>query len=97
MTGQHISGSRARKLAAKPGTVIVDVRSPVAFRDGSVPNAINMSLRHLAVLTRHPRTSDFIFVGDPKDPDTLRAATSYMTQLGYQKVFSLGSADDWNK
>lgn len=93
----HINGPRAKRMSEKDGAIIVDVRDPIAFRDGSVPKAINMSLRQLSQLQAHPRTTPIILVGEGHTDPTLKAAINYVELYGFVHVFSLGSIDKWIK
>lgn len=97
MDTRNITGIKAKKLHSTKGAVIVDVRDPVAFRDGTLPDAINLSLRQLSQLQAHPRTTPIILVGEGHTDPTLKAAINYIELYGFDKVFSLGSIDNWNK
>lgn len=91
----NITGTKARKLADK-GAIIVDVRDPVSFRDGTVPGAINLSLRQLSHLQKHPKTTPIVIFGESATDSTLLSAINYLTLYGFSKVFSLGTLDNWN-
>ena len=93
---QRISGKRAKKLVDK-GAILIDVRSPVDFRDGSIPGAINLSLRQISQLVREPRTKTLIFFSNSETDDDLKSATNYATQMGFTQVFSLGTKENWDK
>lgn len=93
---KHISGLKANMLVAK-GAVVVDIRDPVSFRDTGVSGSVNLSLRQLGRLLPHPRTTQMILVGDPADPDTLRAAVNYVTGFGFTKVDTVASVADFKK
>lgn len=93
--GQLIDGKKAKKLIEK-GAVLVDVRNPVAFRDGSLPGAINLSLRQLSTLLKYPKTTTIIVFGDQNDEDnTLKSSITYINLYGFQNVVSLGVKDNW--
>lgn len=94
--GQHISGKRAQQLVNK-GAVLVDVRGPVAFRDGSLPGAINMSLRQISQVQKYPKTTPIVVYGESSDPSTLTAALNYISVYGFNKVYSLGTMENWHK
>lgn len=97
MLGQKINGIKAKKLIDKGNTLLIDVRDPVAFRDGSLPDAINLSLRSVSSLMKHSRTTKLIFFGSPNDDSDVRAAINYAIQMGFSQVFSLGTKENWNK
>jgi rhodanese-related sulfurtransferase len=94
--GQLITGKKAQSLVSK-GAVLVDVRDPVAFRDGTLPNAVNMSLRQLSQLQKYPKTTAVVVFGDKNDPATLNSALNYLTLYGFTNTFSLGTTDQWYK
>lgn len=94
--GQKISGSRAKKLVDK-GAMLIDIRGPVAYRDGTLPGARNVSLRQISTLFSLPKTSKMIFFGETNDDDTLKSAINYMVQFGFSNVYSLGAKENWDK
>lgn len=95
-TAKQISGKRAKQLVER-GAMLIDVRDPVSFRDGSLPGAVNLSLRQLSSLMREPKNRKLVFFGESQSDDTLRAAINYAYQFGFADVFSLGSKQNWNK
>lgn len=94
-TGQKVNAQKAKKLIEK-GALLIDVRDPVAFRDGALPNAINVSLRNVSSLFKHPKTTKFVLYGSTNDDENLAAAANYLTQFGYINVYSLGAKDNWD-
>jgi len=96
MLGQKIHGGKAKKLVDK-GATLIDVRSPVAFRDGTLPGARNVSLRQISTLFSMPKETKVIFFGETNEDDTLKSAINYMIQFGFTNVFSLGAKDNWDK
>lgn len=96
ITVKQIGGKRAKLLVEK-GALLIDVRSPVNFRDGSLPGAVNLSLRQLSSLMREPKNKALVFFGEGESDDTLRAAINYAYQFGFTEVYSLGSKDNWSK
>lgn len=96
MIGQKVTGKKAKTLVDK-GAVLVDVRSPVAFRDGTLPGAINLSLRQLSQLSSKPKNTPIVLFGDSDDDPTLKSAINYVNLYGFDKVYSLGTKEDWDK
>jgi len=96
ISAKRIGGKKAQQLVEK-GAMLIDVRDPVSFRDGSLPGAVNLSLRQLSSLIREPKTRKLIFFGEAESDDTLNAAVNYAYQFGFTEVFSLGSKDHWTK
>ena len=93
---QKIAPQKAKKLVEKGG-LLIDVRSPVLYRDGTLPNAINVSLRNVSTLFKHPKQTSFILFGETDDDEDVKAAGNYLVQFGYTNVFTLGSKDNWSK
>lgn len=94
--GQKVVGKKAQKLVQK-GALLIDVRSPVAFRDGTLPGAVNMSLRQLSQLATKAKTTPVIVFGDSDDDPTLKSALNYIELYGFNAVYSLGAKDNWEK
>lgn len=93
--GKKIDGKRAKQLVEK-GAVLIDVRSPVSFRDGTLPGAVNVSLRNVSTLRKYPDSTSFILFSDSSSEDTLRAAVNYIIQMGFERVYELGDMSRWN-
>lgn len=90
--GHTISSKKAKQLADK-GAVLIDVRDPVSFRDGTIPGAANMSLRQLPIIAKHPKTTTIVVIGSEQDPATLNAALNYLTNFGFGKVHVVTSIE----
>jgi len=93
---QKINAQKAKKLI-DGGAFLIDVRTPVQFRDGTLPNAINVSLRNVSSLFKHPKNTNFVLFGETDDDENVKAAGNYLIQFGYTNVYSLGSKDNWSK
>lgn len=91
-----VTGRKAQELV-KTGAMLIDVRSPVSFRDGSIPGAVNMSIRQLSLLNREPKNKKLIFFGESSTDETLKAAVNYASQYGFTNIYCLNSKDEWNK
>jgi hypothetical protein len=96
MVGQKINGKRAQKLIEK-GAKLYDVRSPIAFRDGTLPGALNLSLRQVSTLISLPKTTKLIFFGDSNEDENLKCIMNYVIQFGFIDVYCLGSKDNWDQ
>lgn len=96
MYGQKVAGKKAQALVDK-GAMLIDVRNPVAYRDGTLPGAVNMSLRQLSQLATKPKTTPVVVFGDSDDDPTLKSALNYIVLYGFSKVYSLGSKENWEK
>ena len=96
ISAKSIGGKRAQHLVDK-GAMLIDVRDPVSFRDGSLPGAVNLSLRQLSSLVKEPKKRNLIFFGESTDDETLQAAINYAYQYGFTEVFSIGTKENWTK
>lgn len=96
VVGQKVTGKKARTLVEK-GAILIDLRNPVAFRDGTIPGAINLSLRQLSQLTTKPKTTPVVLFGENDDDPTLKSAINYVNLYGFDKVYSLGTKENWDK
>lgn len=86
---RHITKERFTKLVNK-GTMLVDMRSPVAFRNGHIAGAMNMTLRqftnYLMILSN--RNLEIILYCDTFCEDDLKHALNYADQLGFTKILT---------
>lgn len=90
-----IKGKRAKSLIAE-GAKLIDTRDAVSFRDGTLPNAINIQLRRVSELFKLPRNTKLILFGTGYDDTNVISATSYLSQYGFLDVYSLGSMKEWD-
>lgn len=97
MLAQKIGGTKARKIIEKDNAILIDVRDPVSYRDGTLPNAINVSLRNISSLAKFPKTTKIIFFSSTNEDDNLAASINYAVQLGFKSIFSLGAKVNWDK
>lgn len=96
MLAKNINKKRAQELLSK-GAVLIDVRDPVSFRDGSLPDAINVPLRSVSSLRKYPLNTKIIFFGQTDNDKDLELAINYAWQMGFMNLFTLGGIDNWNK
>jgi rhodanese-related sulfurtransferase len=89
-----ITGKKAKKLV-DGGALLFDVRSPVQFRDGSIPGAANISPRQASSLMKHPKATKLVFFGESDDDDAIQTMVNYASQLGFLNVYTFGSIDNW--
>jgi rhodanese-related sulfurtransferase len=96
ISAKSIGGKRAQQLVDK-GAMLIDVRDPVSFRDGSLPGAVNISLRQISTLVKESKKRSLIFFGESATDETLNAAINYAYQYGFTEIFSIGTKENWNK
>ena len=89
----HISGKKARKLVDN-GALLIDTRSPVQFRDGTLTGATNISARQMSTLMKHPRDTKIVFFGD--NEVTTNVIINYAISMGFTNVYTFGTIDEWN-
>lgn len=82
-----ISKDRATKLISK-GAIVIDLRSPVSFRDGHIEGAKNQTLRQFTnqLMTISDKKTSILVYGDTFSDDDLKHALNYADQLGFSKV-----------
>lgn len=84
---KRIGKNKALELV-KRGALLVDMRSPVAFRDGHVVGAVNLPLRNFVnrIMPLDKKTKLIIYSDAITDAD-LRHGTTYATNLGFTDVY----------
>lgn len=82
-----IGKNKAVELVQR-GALLVDMRSPVAFRDGHVEGAINLPLRNFVnhIMPMGKKTKIIIY-SDAVTDDVLRQGNTYAETLGFVDVF----------
>ena len=70
------------------GAMLVDMRSPVAFRDGHVAGAVNLPLRNFVnrIMPLDKKTKIIIYSDAVTDAD-IKHGLNYATNLGFENVF----------
>lgn len=85
---KRISKERAKKLIDK-GAILVDMRSPVSFRDGHVSGAVNLPLKNFTnLLMKTDRKKSIIIYGDTYQDSELSQGFNYAEQLGFKEVYA---------
>lgn len=86
MMGKQLNKNRYQAILAKGG-MLIDVRDPVSFRDGTLPSAVNIPNTNMSQLMTKDKKTNLIFFGKNKeDPDLLRAL-NYASQLNFVNLF----------
>ncbi len=92
----RVTAAKAKKLVDK-GALLFDVRNPVAFRNGSLPGAVNISPRTVSALLKHPKNTKMVFFGDADDDGSINTIINYVTQMGFQDIYTFGAMENWDK
>lgn len=84
---KKVNKKRALALVGK-GAMLVDMRSPVDFRDGSVPGAQNLPLKNFLnkIVGMNRKQKFVLFARDIEDAD-MKNAANYAEQLGFEELF----------
>lgn len=91
---QTISGDVAKKMISEDNAQLVDVRSPMEFMQGALPDAVNIPVQSIQSATQHL---------DPELPVILycrsgartRTAKMALENFGFNKVHDLGSYQNY--
>ncbi len=82
-----VNKDRANKLVDK-GALLIDMRSPIDFRDGHIQNSVNLPLKNFTnKLIGLKRNQKIVLISKSvADPD-VKTACGYADQLGFGDVF----------
>jgi rhodanese-related sulfurtransferase len=76
------------KISGTGKVLLVDVRSPVQYRDGNISGSVNMPLRKfLNEIRTFDTKTKVIMYGSSISDDDLRSGANYAAQLGFDRVF----------
>lgn len=84
---KRVNKEKVFQLVGK-GALLIDLRSPVDFRDGSIAGATNLPLKNFLnkIVGLNRKQKLVIFSEGIDDPD-LKSATNYAEQLGFSDLF----------
>lgn len=85
---KQISKEKAKKLLDK-GAILVDMRSPVSFRDGHIDGAINLQLKKFTnlLMATPDKKKNFIIYGTTTEDEDVTHGFKYSEQLGFANVY----------
>lgn len=83
-----ITKEKAKKLIDK-GAILVDMRSPVAFRDGHIEGAVNLQLKKFTnlLMASPDRKKTYILYGVTMTDEDVVHGVKYSSQLGFESVY----------
>lgn len=87
MFAKFADKERVTRLLGKNAT-LVDMRSPVAYRNGSVEGSVNLPLKNF--LNRLPgmdKKKGLILMSEASDDADVKTGINYATQLGFTNIF----------
>lgn len=87
---KKINKARMQQLLEKnPTAIIVDMRSPVAYRDGHVAGAVNLPLKNfINKIMSMPKDTVIIAYSTNFDDVDLVRGFNYAEQLGFTKLYA---------
>lgn len=85
---KRIGKEKLKKLLDK-GAILVDMRSPVSFRDGHIAGSVNLPLKNFTnLLMKTPdRKKSIIMYGETLTDTDLTQGVNYAEQLGFTEIF----------
>ena len=83
-----ITKEKAMKLIDN-GAIIVDMRSPVSFRDGHIEGAVNLPLKKFTnlLMTTPDKKKKIIIYGMNTNDEDIIHGFKYSEKLGFESVF----------
>ena len=78
-----------KKLVEKDGYAVIDTRSPVEYRDGTLYNAPNAPLRNFMpqFVQTVKDTKKVVLIGSQRDTESFEACIRYAEQVGNVKLY----------
>ena len=87
MFAKFADKERVNQLVGR-GAMLVDMRSPVAFRNGSIDGSINLPLKSfLNKLTGMDKKTKLILFSDNSEDVDVKTGINYAVQLGFNNLF----------
>ena len=87
---KKIGKKKAFELINK-GAMLIDLRSPVDFRDGTITGAVNLPLKNFTnKLMGFDKKKKYVLIGKTVEDTDLKAAVNYAEQLGIETVSVVG-------
>jgi rhodanese-related sulfurtransferase len=76
------------RILSRGESLLVDVRSPVEFRNGNVDGSVNLPLRNfINKITSLDRKTKLVMYGSTLEDGDLTSGVNYAAQLGFDKIF----------
>ena len=96
LDGKKITGKKAQSLVLN-GALLFDTRDPVSFRNGTILGAVNLPLRQVSSVGKHPKNTKIVLFGESDEDPNMKHAVNYLIQMGFTNVNVLGSMENWSK
>ena len=89
MYARVIDRDQFYRMKGKKSTMVIDMRSPVDYRNGHVDESINLPLRNfLNTITPLNKDTKLILFADAMDNEDLVAGIKYAAQLGFNNIYT---------
>jgi len=80
--------NKVQNLLEKGG-VLIDLRSPVDFRDGTITGAKNLPIKNfLNSMLKFDKSKPIILIVNYVDDSDLKTVDVYAAQLGFEKIWA---------
>jgi 3-mercaptopyruvate sulfurtransferase SseA len=77
------------KTLMDKGAVMIDLRTPVDFRNGTIPGAKNLPLKNfINSFLKFDKAKPIVLIVNFVDDADLKTVNTYADQLGYEKVWA---------
>jgi rhodanese-related sulfurtransferase len=87
MFAKFANKERVSQLVGR-GAMLVDMRSPVAFRNGSIDGSVNLPLKSfLNQLAGLDKKTKLILFSDTSEDADVKTGINYAVQLGFNNLF----------
>ena len=71
------------------GAALIDLRTPVDFRDGTIGSAINLPYRNfINSLLKFDKTKTMVIIVDSVDSPDLKSVDTFLNNLSFEKVWA---------
>ena len=87
MFAKFADKNRVHKLMEK-NAKLIDMRSPVLFRNGSIEGAVNLPLKNfLNMISGLNKNTKLIIFGESTDDSDVQTGIRYAHQLGFSDIY----------
>ena len=91
MMGTKVNITKAKKMMEK-GAILIDTRSPIDFRNGTISGAVNITIGNVSKLITYKPDTKTIFFG--KDDENLKVVMNYASQR-FSNIYILEDHESW--
>jgi rhodanese-related sulfurtransferase len=89
MYARVIDREQFDRMKSKKSTMVIDMRSPIEYRNGHIDESVNLPLRNfLNTITPLNKETKLILFADAMDNEDLVAGIKYAAQLGFNNIYT---------